>query len=386
MTEIEARKIVKEMTQNAKIAEIQEKRKTEWYDLSGMLSYDWALFYCLIGSRETGKSFQVMDYCLRQYKKTGAPFVWVRLTTISTQKMLQNKASKLVDPELVRRYGLELSTKGMDVFDHGRPLCKVLALSEMAKEKGVALFDSENELPLTIVCDEFQREPGEPVRFDALYNLTGTLENLCRSRKHNIKIFLICNLLEEANDILAEGFKFIPEEYGRYKLVKNKKALINYLAMCKAGLKKEADEKYSNTDFGKRAVIDYIPPSIKYTKRRKNAVANILQPTASNYTNEFTQDRSLISKKQRIKPVGLIKFTKNKSDWFVVWDNCIVAPYNKENIKENIVAMRPYIDEVFIPQLRDQIFARYDVKGLYFTNLITQKRFEHHLSRVRMSR
>ena len=377
---------INELKKCQKILEQKEKHEDEWYNLNNVLAYDWALFYVLVGARECGKSFQVMDYCLRQYKKTGAPFVWVRLTTISTQKMLSNKAAKLVDPELVRRYDLELTTKGMDVFDHGRPLCKVLALSEMAKEKGVALFDSENDLPMTIVCDEFQREPGEPVRFDALYNLTGTLENLCRSRKHNIKIFLICNLLEEANDILAEGFKFLPEEYGRYKLVRNKKKLLDYLDMCKRGLVEEANEKYKDTDFGKRAIIEYIPPSARYTKRRKNAIANILQPNASNYTNEFSQDRSLLSKRQLTRPVGLIKFTKDKADWFVIWDNNIIAPYNKESIKTNIIAMRPYIDEVFIPQLRDQVFQRYDVKGLYFTNLITQKRFEHHLSRVRQTR
>lgn len=377
---------LKELKKLQQIDELQKKRESEWYNLDKVLSYDWALFYILIGARECGKSYAVMDYCLRQYKKTGAPFVWVRLTTISTQKMLQNKAAKLVDADLVRKYDLELTTKGMDVFDHGRPLCKVLALSEMAKEKGVALFDCENELPMNIVCDEFQREPGEPVRFDALYNLTGTLENLCRSRKHNTKIFLICNLLEEANDILAEGFKFIPEEYGIYKLVRNKQKLQDYLKMCARGQKKEADELYSNVDFGKRAIIHYIPPSLKYLKRRKNAVANILQPEASNYTNEFSQDRSLLSKQPLIKPIGLIKFSKDKCDWFVIWDNNKIAPYNKENIKNLVIAMRPYIDEIFDTKARDMIFARYDARALYFTNLITQKRFEHHLSRVRQTR
>lgn len=377
---------INELKKCQKILEQKEKHEDEWYNLNNVLAYDWALFYVLIGARECGKSYAVMDYCLRQYKKTGAPFVWVRLTTISTQKMLQNKASKLVDADLVRKYDLELTTKGMDVFDHGRPLCKVLALSEMAKEKGVALFDCENDLPINIVCDEFQREPGEPVRFDALYNLTGTLENLCRSRKHNTKIFLICNLLEEANDILAEGFKFIPEEYGLYKLVRNKKQLQDYLKMCAEGRKKEADELYANVDFGKRAVIHYIAPSMKYLKRRKNAVANILQPEASNYTNEFSQDRSLLSKTPLTKPTGIIKFSKSKSDWFVIWDNNKIAPYNKENIKSLVIAMRPYIDEIFDPKARDQVFARYDARALYFTNLITQKRFEHQLSRVRQTR
>lgn len=324
-----------------------------------------------------------MDYCLRQYKQHGNPFVWVRLTTISTQKMLANKANKLVDADLVRKYDLNLKTKGMDVYDGDNLMCRVLALSEMAKEKGVALFDCEDDRPLTIVCDEFQREPGEPVRFDALYNLTGTLENLCRSRKHGIKIILICNLLEEANDILADGFKFIPEEYGRYKLVRHKAKLLDYLAMCENGQKKEADIKYADVDFGKRAIIDYIPPSHKYLVRRKNAVANILQPTASNYTNEFNQDRTLITKAPLQKLTGLIKFTKDKNDWFCIWDGRKIAPYKKETVKDNIIAMRPQIDEIFHPKARDAIIALYDARGLVFTNLITQKRFEHELARIR---
>lgn len=69
--------------------------------------------------------------------------------------MLANKADKLVDPDLRRKYDLELTTKGMDVYDHGEKMCKVLALSEMAKEKGVALFDKDYDGYYNIVCDEF---------------------------------------------------------------------------------------------------------------------------------------------------------------------------------------------------------------------------------------
>lgn len=125
------------------------------------MGYNWATFFVLIGAREAGKSYWVMDFCLNQWKKYGTPFVWIRLTDISRQKMLCNNASKLVDPDLVRKYGLQLKTKGMDVFDLSRdpekkkPMCKVLALSEMAKEKGVALFDKDYDGWYNICCDEF---------------------------------------------------------------------------------------------------------------------------------------------------------------------------------------------------------------------------------------
>lgn len=384
--------IAKQAREALKVVQAQEKleklKQREWYDLSSLLGYEWPLFYILVGARECGKSYQVMEYFLKQWKNNGTPFVWIRLTTISTQKMLCNNADKLVDADLRRKYDLELKTKGMDVFDHGKKMCRVLALSEMAKEKGVALFDCKDDSPILVCIDEFQREPGEPVRFDALYNLAGSLENIIRSRKHNVKIFMICNLLEDANEILAGGFKFLPEEYGRYSLVRNKKTLMKFIQMCKQGPEgvKEAYDKYGDVDFGKRCLIDFIPPNHAYKKRRKGAVANILQGDQSNYTNELIQDKSLIFKGKLERPVGIIKFTKFPSDWYTIWNNNIICPYNKEKIKEMNIAMRPYIDEVFTPELRDAVFARYDARALWFKNLITQKTFEHHLESVRKTR
>ena len=313
------------------------------------------MFFVCIGSRGVGKRFSVMDYFLSQWKKKGTPFVWIRLTTISTQKMLANKATKLVDPELVRKYDLELTTKGMDVYDHGKPMCKVLALSEMAKEKGVALHDSQYDGYYNICCDEFQREPGEAKRFDITYNLVGTLENLCRFRKDKIRIFLICNLLEDANEILADGFNFIPEVYGRYKLK------------------------------SKRAVIDYIPPSMKYQKKRKGTVADYLQPNASNFTNRLSQDMSLVYSGVLRRPSGIIKFTKNPDDWFTVWNERVICPYKNEKLKF-VIAMRPYIDERFVPDARDAVYAQYDARALLFKNLITQKKFEKRLEMLRQAR
>jgi hypothetical protein len=357
-----------------------------------LLGYQWPLFYFIIGARELGKSYQVMEYCLSQWKNHGTPFTWIRLSTVSTQKLLANKANKLVDADLYRKYDLDLTTKGMDVFDHGKKMCKVLALTEMAKEKGVSLFDAQYNGYYNIVCDEFQREPTERNVFGPAgvgYALTGCLENLVRSRKHKVRIFLICNLLEEANEILADQFNFIPEEFGTYKLVKNKKTLMKMLAELENTT--DADErfaiykKYEKYDFGKRAVVQYLPPSGAYKVRRKGTVADILAGKTSNFTNEIAHDTSRIFKGNLTKAQYIIKFTKAKEDWFVVYNGCVICPYNNETLKRT-VAMRPYIDEVFMPDLRNMVFSQYDAKGWYFRNIITQKKFEARLSQLKQTR
>ena len=332
----------------------------EFYNLRSIMGNDWAMFYILIGAREAGKSYAVMDYCLRQWVEHGTPFTWIRLTSISTQKMLANNANKFVDADLVRKYNIQLRTNGMDVYDITRdpekkkPMAKVLALSEMAKEKGVALFDKDYKDYYNIVCDEFMREPGERKLFDITYNLVGTLENLVRSRKDKVRIFMICNLLENANDVLC-ALNFIPEEFGRYKLKK------------------------------KRAVIDYIPPSTAYLRRRKGTVSDILTPTASNFTNNLSIDRSLLCKNALVRPVAIIKFGKHDDECYTIWNDRIIAPYNKEK-GPPIIAMRPYLDEVFNPELRDSVILRFDARHFYYRNLITQKRFQKDLELIKGSR
>ena len=187
------------------------------------------------------------------------------------------------------------------------------------------------------------REPGEVKRFDITYNLVGTLENLVRSRKHHVRIFLICNMLEDANEVLV-GLNFIPEQFGRYKLK------------------------------SKRAVIDYIPPTETYLNRRKGTVADILMPEASNFTNKLETDKALIYKGKLHAPAYIIKFSKNRNDWFVVWDNDVIKEYCNEH--KPVYPMRPYLDEIYSPEFPAQVIARFDARAYKFVNLITQKKFQ----------
>jgi hypothetical protein len=326
----------------------------EWYNLRSLLGNDWALFYCILGARETGKSYAIMDYFLKQYRENGIPFYWLRLSDVSVQKMLANKAEKFVDADLVRKYNLELTTKGGNVYDHGKKMATVLSLSQMAKLKGVALFDkdflNDPKMRYHICLDEFQREKQEKKTFDIVYNLVNTLENLLRSTKDRAKIFFVGNTLEEASDVLTM-FNFIPEEFGRYKLKK------------------------------RRCIIDYIAPGTKYLERRKGTAADLLTPDESTFTNKIKEDIERIWKGRMVRPSRIIKFGKKESEWFTLWDGNIIAPYKYETAKP--LAMSPYIGEIFYPLERDDIILRFDARTFWFRNLIAQKRFQKFLESIK---
>lgn len=325
----------------------QEK---EWYTIRSLLGNDWAFFYILLGARERGKSYSVMEYCLRQWKTHQNPFTWIRLSEASTKKMLANNGAQMVDPDLYRRFDLDLKVKGNQVFDHGKLMANVLSISTAHNDKGVALFDKDFTGNFNIVLDEFQLEKSQRRTFDVSYNLVVELENLVRSRKEKIRIFMIGNTTEEASDILSM-FNFIPQEFGVYKLR------------------------------SKKCVIDYMPNSKAYNERRKGTVGDILAGNTSNFTNNIETDVSRVHKGRLKVPNYIIKFSKDKADWFTVWDGNIIAKYNKE-IKPGI-AMKRYIDDIFNPELRDQVFAQQDARAFKFHNLLTQKQFQYQLSLIK---
>lgn len=348
------------------IAKIAQQMRNEWYSVRHMLSYaNWALFYILLGGREAGKSYSVTDFFCRQFVNKGIPFVWLRLTDKAAGKLLKNNAEKLVDPDLRRKYNLDLVTSGNNVYQvtkrakkdkDGR--CKVVekklfarvySLSTFYNDKG-SIFDKDflNDLNMryNIAIDEFEREKGEKNTFDITYALVNQLENLIRSTKERTKIFFLGNTLEDASDILC-AFNFIPEKFGIYKLKK------------------------------KRCVIEYIEPSEAYLKRRAGTIADILLPNASTFTNKINTDNTLIDKRMLTSPQKVIKFSKDKSHWYTLWNNSIIAKWNGE--QKPVLAMRPYIDEVYSIDNVNAILMRFDMRGFAFRNLITFKQFQNDL-------
>lgn len=348
----------------------EEALNREWYSIRSLLGNDWAIFYFLLGGRERGKSYAAMETFIRQFKLYGRPFYWLRLTEDSQRRLLQNNAEKLIDADLKRKYHLDIVTSGSNVYhvtkrskpdEDGKTrilervlIGRVLALSTFYADKGTGLYDKDfldNKAMYYNIClDEMNREKNEKKSFDIVYAFTNQLENLVRSTKKRVRVLCIGNTLEEASDILC-AFNFLPEEFGRYKLKK------------------------------KRAVIDYIAGGERYKARRKGTIADILMPEASTFTNKVKTDDALVSKKALITPISVIKFSKDKSDWFTLWDGNVIAQYNKEN--KRAIPMLPYLDEIFNIKERNTVFEIFDCRGYCFKNLITFKLFQKNLELLR---
>lgn len=348
--------------------------ESEWYNLRPILGYfNWAMCACLLGGRETGKSYSVTDYFTDSFVEKGIPFTWLRLTDKQAGALLENDAEKLIDPDIRRRYNLRIKTRGCNVYSvkyktktiHHKDgseeekevevertlMARVFALSNFYNQKGNGLFDKDflNDMNMQyhIALDEFEKEENEKSQGDILYQFVNQIENLIRSTKSRTKIFIIGNMLDTCADILA-GLNFIPEEFGIYKLK------------------------------SKRTVIHYMEPTDAYKARRKGTFADIFMPQASTFTNKIETDFSLLYKGRLVRPTKIIKFGKDKSSWFTLWDSKCISKYNNE--KSEVIAMRPYLDELFDTKLRDTVFLMFDSRAYVFRNMICFKEFEKCLS------
>ena len=337
----------------------QKKRSlARFYNVNSMCGNDWSIFRIIIGARMSGKSYSVTERMCNLKKKLGdnCKCYWLRISDLSTKQLLSNKASKLVDADLVRKYQLELTTKGNVVFNHGKSFCEVYPLSSFGKMKGLAFFDKDYQGKYFIALDEFQLEIGERrTSFDILYNFIGMLENIARTTKNNIEVWLLGNNLQEASEIL-KAFNFIPQEYGRYYLRR------------------------------KRCIIDYIEPSDDYLKDRKGSIADLLGGSEmSNFTNEMEKDFRLISKEKLIKPQAIIKFGKNKDSWYTLWNSNLIKRYNGQNCP-NVIAMRPYISQLFSMERRQNIIDMYDMEAFKYATLVDKTYFESDLKKIRTTK
>ena len=334
----------------------QKKRAlARFVNLNSMNGNDWAIFRIIVGGRMTGKSYSVTNRLCALRRKLGdnVKCYWLRISTLSTQQLLCNKANKLVDPDLKRKYDLDLSTKGNVVYNRGKEFCEVYPLASFGKLKGVGFYDKDFKGKYFIVLDEFQLEQGEKrTSFDILYNFLGMVENIARTTKNNIEIWLLGNTLEEASNIL-KAFNFLPETFGRFYLKR------------------------------KRAIIDNLEPTEEYLKDREGSVAQLLGgDNMSNYTNELTKDRKLICKDRLVRPTTIIKFSSNPSDWFVLWDGHIIRRFSGQSCT-SCIAMRPYINEWFNKEKKQTIIDMYDAEAFRFSTLVDQTYFKDALSRVR---
>lgn len=356
------------------IEETRLKKKTfksEFYQMNSIFGNDWAVYYVLIGGRGVGKSYAAMRWSV--LKKLRNPdkvkFYWFRLTDMAVKNLLADGADKLIDPDIKRQYKIKTMTNNTSVYTYKEEtktikhrdgseetkvtksnkqlFCEVLSCSTFYNTKGVGYFDKDYDGQYILILDEMNREQSEKNTFDIVYNFANLIENLVRTTHVNIKVIMIGNTLDEASDILS-AFNFLPNELGRYKLKK------------------------------KKCVIDNIRPNEAYLKRQKESLATILLPNASTFTNEVEIDSSLLVNKRLARtPTSIIKFSKNKEDWFTLYNNNIIKNYNGE-CKPGI-AMKRYLDDVYRPELVKSIYEQWDARSFKFTNLAVLKRFQKQL-------
>ena len=248
----------------------------EWYTIRSLLGNQWANWFILIGARERGKTFTTQDYVLNCYfnpksKLYHVPFYWMRLNDIAVKNMTMNNGAKMFEPLLVPKYHLEnIKVRGDTVFLNGEKLCYVFGLSTAYNNKGSALFDKDNFKGCNIIVDEVALEKGQRRTFDVCYNLKMQIENIVRSERKNVKVFMMMNNTEECPELLAM-FGYIPLSFGVTKLKR------------------------------KHCVIDYIENNKAYDERRKTALANELDTGTGNFTNKVVRDLSLLNKKRLSK-------------------------------------------------------------------------------------
>ena len=330
--------------------------KKEWYTIRALLGNQWANWFVLIGARERGKTFTVQDYVLscffnpkhRLYK---VPFYWMRLNDIAIKNMLMNNGAKMFEPLLVRKYGLEaMKVRGDSIYIGEDLLCRVYGLSNAYNNKGAALFDKATFKGVNIIVDEIALEKGQKKTFDVVYNLKMQIENITRSERENVKVFFMLNNTEECPEAVAM-FGYIPIEFGVYKLKR------------------------------KHCIIDYIPNNKAYEKRRANALANELDNGTGNFTNKIAKDLKLLFKGRLHHPQYVVKYSKDQADWFTVWDQNVICPYKGEKVRS--VAMKRYIDDVFIPELRDAVIEQEDVRAYKYKDILTQTLFRKNMELIK---
>ena len=141
-----------------------------------------------MGGREVGKSYSVAAYYLKKKMKLkeGLKLYWCRLTDTQCGKLLANNAARLIDPDLMKKYGIKTYTRGSTVYtykeafdENGKPVktevmeyCEVPPLSTMANTKGCGFYDNTYTGEYAIILDEFQREEGEKDTFSIVYNFS----------------------------------------------------------------------------------------------------------------------------------------------------------------------------------------------------------------------
>lgn len=361
-------------------------------------------YLVIISDRNVGKTYDIAETFLKNNSKCHDNIIYYfRLTDDQKDKLLANNAEKMFDAPLVEKYftnrNLVLRTHADSVYAHKmykvkkgknkgkiqvstKPEYKVAevgALSTFYANKGIASYNFKflKENPkhnYSFIIDEFQKEKGERKQGDTARQFVNAIHNKIRAEYKRIRCVLLCNDLQEANEILAKCFNFIPIKYGLYKLK------------------------------SKRCIIDYWQPTETYKKfMSQSSTGLIASKSDANFIDNFKKDLSLITKERRIRPSYIIRFGKTDSDCYIVWDDRIISKFvpkvrkkvkTKDGIKKTIeianklpdiknIPMVRFTEHKFEKEAQKAVFDMYDQRYFLFHSLIDKAQFESDIKLIR---
>ena len=341
-----------------------------------VFSYHGITDFIYTAVRGIGKSVISVETAIilkRKYGYDNVKCFYFRLTDQSIKAMLANKAEKAIDPYLIDKYDLEITSKGNKVYDHGKLLIEFYPLvSAGSKGKGVNLYDCNffNKYKTTgqktfvvTIWDEFlmadgieKRSVGDPVEQYKIYKEAILRDAEVIKDYDAVYNFLLANNVSECASVTGALYNYIPnpDNHKRVKLTR------------------------------KRAMFWNVPITQAYIdKRKKSYNANILDyENDVNYIN-LQRDMSLIKpKKTRIyKVTAILKFDKyDKKKWFCIYDSKYIRQYRGETVAENLYyPMKRYLDGVYNVEYVKQIFDMYDARCLMYADLMSMALFQGQL-------
>lgn len=208
-----------------------------------------------------------------------------------------------------------------------------------------------------------KKSVGDPVKQYMIYReaIFRDAERLPYNAVYN---FFLANNVSECANVTGQLFNYIPNP-NNYKVVKLTR---------------------------KKAIFWNVPVTEqKKEKIKKSYNSAIIRDDDPNYSN-IVRDFTLIKpKKTRMyKITNVIKFSKFKQDWFLVYDNKYIKhfpPQKKKpdgkckgeiNIPKNAISIGMYrnIDEVFNIDLVTNVLDTNDIKGFMFTDIISMATFQ----------
>lgn len=367
-------KLVKQINTKKKIA--KKAQLGLYLTPNHVFSYHGITDFIYTAVRGIGKSVISVETAIilkRKYGYDNVKCFYFRLTDQSIKAMLANHAEKAIDPYLIDKYDLEITSKGNKVYDHGKLLIEFYPLvSAGSKGKGVNLYDCNffnkyktdgTKTFIVTIWDEFlmaegieKKSVGDPVEQYKIYKEAILRDAEVIKEYDAVYNFLLANNVSECAAVTGALYNYIPnpDNHKRTKLTR------------------------------KRAMFWNVPITDAYIEKRKNSYnANILDyKNDVNYAN-IQRDLSLIKPKQTrlYKVTTVLKFDKfDKKKWFCIYDGKWIRQYRGETVSQDkYKPMKRYLDAIFSIEFVNQVFEMYDNRCFGYTDLMSMALFQSQL-------